>query len=151
MVVDCAIMCLNRQRFTKAHADDQAAAYYVYTDSSPQGRYNWQISSYDMVGPDDLPEVADMMYALWGLGPSLVREPNDDDAATEASLVSRLHDKIVRMFFIPTALGSHHAKVTNKLQAFLHSLYMDTGPPPLWPKHYAVRSHSPRITAQKQA
>ena len=67
-IVDCGYMLTRREYFKSALDDWDAGpapiALFMYTDSSPQGNTNWQITSYDCVRGEDLATIDESLQFL---------------------------------------------------------------------------------------
>jgi hypothetical protein len=105
-------------------------ALFMFTDSSPQGGVNWQITSYDLVRATDLESIADAVDFLVEKRKRL-EEPGtvdtEDSLARECEHLRMLSEKLERHYCIPCGLGSKRTALGNKLQACYHGLFMDGG------------------------
>eukprot|EP00974_Lingulodinium_polyedra_P075911 7351590-Lingulodinium_polyedra.AAC.1 len=67
MIVDCGLMMSLRDIFKQEVTPQEAeipAAYYFFSDSSPQGHVNWQITSYDVLLGSNVQKLSDASRQL---------------------------------------------------------------------------------------
>jgi hypothetical protein len=102
------------------------------TDSSPQGRYNWQNTLFSLIKAEDLLDVGRSAVQLVRLRVDCRENVETSDA--ELGCLSALASKIRNFYCTCAALGSRRASLGHKLHAILHQCFMMTGTPPLLQK-----------------
>jgi hypothetical protein len=132
-ILDCAFMLSRREFFHDKLSEWEEGpaplALFMYTDSSPQGGMNWQITSYDLVRVTDLVVIAEALEFLVRkrVQHDAGHEDTPDELLRERELILMLHVKIERQYCIPCGLGSKRTALGNKLHACYHGLFMDGG------------------------
>ena len=120
LLIDMGYACLQQDTLSDESDESNDFVFFWKFDSSPQGNYDWLISSYIMVAKSAL---ATLFVAISTLALNAASLSSEE----VCNLTRTIVDGIKKHVQLPMALARGCSNITHKIAALLHALWMETG------------------------